>query len=926
MSIKDKPLESIGLSNRSVNALKRADLKTAGDLLALDEGKLYGIRNLGKKSIDEILSKIEELKTKQKADDGPGSFLSDLSVKAYNLLMTNNITDPDRISSMTMDDLLRIPFMDSATAAEIIKKAGILQESRVKNDIAGLMEDTEYHAVITEYVKLADLELDKMRLSVRSLNCLTRCGYKRLSDIIFLSNPDLLSIKNMGAKSAEEISGKIREYLDKHEKRIIDYCNGNKVSFLDEKGLRDRILDLYKDRPFSGFSLDEMLTELDVPKQLDMGIVKHVIGSLLAEGELEYVDYRCYRIYKKFSDYLKVCESVNDLDKEYLARRLSGETLESIGQSVNTTRERIRQRVSRALKKTRQEYLEKTGLEYFDEDYYSYLYKTYAFDRKDAGEWLGIQPYIWKYFDMTDVKGGTKPLEEAASDLKIDVGLRIRIRNYLNKDKLLIDGQWVKKERAALEAVVARKFCQDTVTFERFAELYNNYLSKLGIPYSEDLYYTDSVQRTRKNRFQNSVDFVLWKMNERLRYYDIKGRDYTELFEELSLDSYSSIMISTAKLMREHSDIMEKYDIRDQYELHNLLKKIEAPNKYNFEAKRMPDILFGEFDMQEAFLEILKERSRISASELVDIINREYGFEKNVIASTYLQCLNVYYHQGFYTIDQKPMSSQNMVVLREALTDDLYYFDEIRTKYKELFPAADPDEINPRNLKLMGFTVFSKYALQHYPSLDAYFRELLTKDEVSDIHALRKRFTYCSLFSNILNELKKTREVVEYDRNKLISIKRLESTGVGRNDLQRFCDMVYDWVAEDELFTMRAIINKGFDHSLFELGFSDWFYAALVATDNRFSYGYMFSNIVLCKGEQSITIKNMLVRIIDEYGSIDIFDLINELEDRYGCTVSDKYDLIYKVSDSDVYYDSILERFYRNHDLYDKELDAAEGQ
>ena len=35
--------------------------------------------------------------------------------------------------------------------------------------------------------------------------------------------------------------------------------------------------------------------------------------------------------------------------------------------------------------------------------------------------------------------------------------------------------------------------------------------------------------------------FLLWKLNERFRYYDIDGRDYTELLDTLNLDSYENI-------------------------------------------------------------------------------------------------------------------------------------------------------------------------------------------------------------------------------------------------------------------------------------------------------------------------------------------------------------------------------------------------
>lgn len=66
----------------------------------------------------------------------------------------------------------------------------------------------------------------------------------------------------------------------------------------------------------------------------------------------------------------------------------------------------------------------------------------------------------------------------------------------------------------------------------------------------------------------------------KMRYYDIDSRDYKELLDTLALDRFSNTEISTLKFFNDFPELMNKYDIRDQYELHNLLKKI--CNKENY--------------------------------------------------------------------------------------------------------------------------------------------------------------------------------------------------------------------------------------------------------------------------------------------------------------------------------------------------------
>ncbi|MDR3342321.1 MAG: hypothetical protein LBT14_05945 [Treponema sp.] len=56
------PIEVLNLSVRSTNALSNAGISTVGMLLAIDRKALYDIKNLGKKSVEEILGCQEKLK------------------------------------------------------------------------------------------------------------------------------------------------------------------------------------------------------------------------------------------------------------------------------------------------------------------------------------------------------------------------------------------------------------------------------------------------------------------------------------------------------------------------------------------------------------------------------------------------------------------------------------------------------------------------------------------------------------------------------------------------------------------------------------------------------------------------------------------------------------------------------------------------
>ena len=54
-------IEDLDLSVRSYNCLKRAGIHTVQDLVKKSEDDMLKVRNLGKKSLDEVMNKLQEL-------------------------------------------------------------------------------------------------------------------------------------------------------------------------------------------------------------------------------------------------------------------------------------------------------------------------------------------------------------------------------------------------------------------------------------------------------------------------------------------------------------------------------------------------------------------------------------------------------------------------------------------------------------------------------------------------------------------------------------------------------------------------------------------------------------------------------------------------------------------------------------------------
>ena len=210
--------------------------------------------------------------------------------------------------------------------------------------------------------------------------------------------------------------------------------------------------------------------------------------------------------------------------------------------------------------------------------------------------------------------------------------------------------------------------------------------------------------------------------------------------------------------------------------------------------------------------------------------------------------------------------------------------------------------------------------MQNYPSLEEYFRDLLTREDIVDISAYRRRYVYVQVFSVQLMELKRSLDIIEYEPNQIINFRKLQEFGITKEMIHEFCSAAYDFVGEGEYFTNQSLRLSGFHSELYELGFSDWFYANLLISDPRFTFANVFKTKVFYKGIEQISRKSFIADIIKSYGEIDAIDLSRELNERYGCDIHDKSELVYNVQDTEIYYDKLLDRFYASAECYYRDL------
>ncbi len=130
----------------------------------------------------------------------------------------NFSVDATRVGqSIDYDKLtLEVTTNGTTSAREIVSLAGKIVNEHVNLFIELCSEMGDMSILVSKeedkQVKLMELPIEEMDLSVRSYNCLKRAGINTIQDLLKKSKNDMFKVRNLGAKSVEEVIQKLDSY------------------------------------------------------------------------------------------------------------------------------------------------------------------------------------------------------------------------------------------------------------------------------------------------------------------------------------------------------------------------------------------------------------------------------------------------------------------------------------------------------------------------------------------------------------------------------------------------------------------------------------------------------------------------------------------------------------------------------------------
>ena len=137
----------------------------------------------------------------------------------------------------------------------------------------------------------------------------------------------------------------------------------------------------------------------------------------------------------------------------------------------------------------------------------------------------------------------------------------------------------------------------------------------------------------------------------KFRYYNIQSRNYDNLLEKINLLQYDGLEISTLKIFRENPELMEQYDIHDEYELHNLLRKISDKLDNKIKFTRMPTIEVGDVNRDAQVWSLLVQYVPISIKDFSMLYEKKYGVKAQTVSANYLTKFLEYCKNKVFYID-----------------------------------------------------------------------------------------------------------------------------------------------------------------------------------------------------------------------------------------------------------------------------------
>lgn len=460
---------------------------------------------------------------------------------------------------------------------------------------------------------------------------------------------------------------------------------------------------------------------------------------------------------------------------------------------------------------------------------------------------------------------------------------------------LRVYDQWVSKEdRSELLEMVCKSFdgyFQKSDVEKRFNKIVSQYLPHKYEEWKLEDFRVQIVARQ---------GYLVHSPKRGTRYRVISENLVHSIMEEANLSQYMDTVVSTKKIFEENIDVMEKYDIRDQYELHSLLRT--GNEKYNIhdnqmEISRMPMLQFGKGQENEIVKSELVDLAPIDVDDFARIMAQKYGYDVGSFISYLRRNFNVYIDENRIEVaDAGLLESHDYRTLKGILHRDFYFSDDFEALLKQQHLTTKL--MDPYVLKRLGYKSYVGYILKEPYSPGKYFEKWI----LEHINEIEPRHLEIASFQVALARLEEKMLIFEWEKDKYVTLEALDTS---RKELEEFVANVLYVLEDGQYFTEYYLAQM----SYIDQPLSNTFYKSLFKGNPYIQTTSLGNTWLFKKSNHPSNVKDFLLQVISGNPGLTITGCITYLKRWYNISIT-RRTLQEKILESGLYYSLDTEKIY----------------
>ena len=707
-----------------------------------------------------------------------------------------------------------------------------------------------------------------------------------ISDILLMDEETAKTLYDIKNSTYQKIVKAIDEYMALKKKTQVQHGYPNYVL--------EYIKKTFHNDKFTRENLEIGLNFLKYNTQF----LEEDLSFLINRGKLKYQE----GYYFIALPYLM--ESLGNLKADYkkiFLEKLEGKTLESIGQERGVTRERIRQIIAKSLEKLPEVF----------EDTYKDLFSEYNFDCNTFCEIFEVEKYVYYYLKEKYTIGE----KDKSELLDLDILNDIQKEKLRKKCNLIVYNQEniIVTKNNIIEAIL--KSTNEQIEINHILDLYNEFIAKYNL--EDVLSYLNKNETRNIERILSVSRKMICAFKRKYRYFDIDSLSSTDITNLSNLLKVDSGAYSTEVFFKDNPLLMKELDIRDEYELHNILKKLFSDNKkLNF--TRMPDILIdcnNKFDFIE---EKIKELSPIGIDEFCQFIYENYGHKIDTFRALLTTYFNIYIDNNVLKVECPIFTDEQRMIMKDYLQSDIYSIKTLKQLLTDLFDVNDFSLINNKNLSKMGYKVRGNYIMKsNIISIEDYLKNKVLASDYYVVESEYKKIG--STFSNYIYRMMYDMILFKVDEDKYITIKKLNELGIEKQDIVEFQNKILEIISDNQYFNLSYIKRNMNFNKLKKEELTDTFYEMIVFIIPSIKTFTIDGNRMFIKSEIVPTRESFISSIIEEKQKITIEELRCYLNNKYNINII-PYVIRQYINRKRFYYQEGTDCIYLNKEMYDNEV------